>query len=805
MNRWFPFVLFLYLPFFSIAQENFSGVIYDVGTREPLDQVRIESSNPNQFTYSNESGFFNLNLNTVNDGFPEAISLFDNTLYWSLDEPVTFRLGSLNGATLNTNVGPPSGAWKLPAQPAAYYFMLIETNELQSRVLLFSDGEDYSLVQKENPFNTPSMIDSILTFTRSDYFERSSPIDDPTIFERYNLLRTSYDSLDYFNEMLRHEGFEMLHNSPPNVHFSDIQSVKVLYDFVEDQIYYVNLKKYLSHYSFANKFLDYTGTSTSFFYTQYGTHPTRFLYLVTINYHVNLDKYVFQFSSTDLVDCEGVRETYEKLLATSFFGDKLYFSATNSRWDGCTDVPIITSEELYLGQNYQALNLEENYGYLRKIDIDTLSSTYIGRHDVVLINSVPNDISVVSGIITTEFQTALSHINVLSHNRNTPNMALRDGWINPKLDTLLGKLVYLSVEADSFIVRTASIEEAETFWNANEPQTPVILDIDTTTSGLFDLSTGDISSVSIIGGKAANFSELQHLAGIPLPENYFAIPFYYYQQHITEHGIHNFIDQMLADNQFATDVVYRQQQLNELKDLIIDAPLSQELIDLVENEINHFNEFDAFRFRSSTNAEDLEGFSGAGLYDSFSAKKNHATKTIDNAIKKVWASLWNLRAFDERDYFMIDQHSIAMGILVHRSFPDEDANGVVLTKNLYDTSNHGYTVNVQYKEFSIVNPDPGVLHDELLIHTLDLTGNGYTLEYLTHSNIPELNGETVLTDGELYELAEYCTIIKQHYFHNISSQTNPYLSFAVDIEFKVDSEVEDRKLYIKQARILNDD
>ena len=64
--------------------------------------------------------------------------------------------------------------------------------------------------------------------------------------------------------------------------------------------------------------------------------------------------------------------------------------------------------------------------------------------------------------------------------------------------------------------------------------------------------------------------------------------------------------------------------------------------------INYFDQFESFRFRSSTNAEDLENFNGAGLYDSKAAKKNHKTKTIDAAIKEVWASLWNFRAFNER-------------------------------------------------------------------------------------------------------------------------------------------------------------
>ena len=42
-----------------------------------------------------------------------------------------------------------------------------------------------------------------------------------------------------------------------------------------------------------------------------------------------------------------------------------------------------------------------------------------------MLDAVPNDISIVAGQITAEFQTPLAHINVLSVNRGTPNMALR--------------------------------------------------------------------------------------------------------------------------------------------------------------------------------------------------------------------------------------------------------------------------------------------------------------------------------------------------------------------------------------------
>jgi hypothetical protein len=60
------------------------------------------------------------------------------------------------------------------------------------------------------------------------------------------------------------------------------------------------------------------------------------------------------------------------------------------------------------------------------------------------------DVPVVAGIITTEFQTPLSHINVLSHNRGTPNMALTTAFTDTEILRLSEKRVFLDVSADSF-------------------------------------------------------------------------------------------------------------------------------------------------------------------------------------------------------------------------------------------------------------------------------------------------------------------------------------------------------------------
>lgn len=804
MNK-FYFVLFLCsLLINGNAQEIFEGTIYDVGTHEELSNVEIRTSNTRITAWSNSLGEFTIYFYPIDSAQEDAetsFTILNNKALWKSTEALEIKLYSINGMTILSRKTDNEGSLQLPILSVGYYVLNVNSNLENNNYLLFSDGASLRIVRANNYSSGNAIYDSSLYFSLSNYYIREvllNPGENPISI---NLLKKHYENLGYFNELINHEAFYMLHSSPPKSNYGEIQSIKALYDFVDDKIYYSNIKKYQSHFSFAESILGYENGSTAFFYSQYNNNPDRYLHLVTINYHTNIDKYVFEFAPYDMVDCEGIKETYQKILKTSFFKDKLYFHTNNLRWQNCLDIPLISSEELYLGQNYQALNIENNYGYLRKISISDLPASYLGKHDIILLNGIPNDLSVVSGIITTVFQTPLSHINILSHNRQTPNMALKDGWTDPILDSLMGELVYLEVNPDSFNLRKANIEEATIFWNQKEPQTPITLEMDIETSGLIELNSVDISSVNKIGGKAANFSELVNLESIPLPENYFAIPFYYYHQHIVNNGIDTIISNMLDDSLLISNLEYRQEKLNMLKDLIRSAPIDMELVNAVSNRIDNFSEFSSFRFRSSTNAEDLENFSGAGLYDSYSAKKNHSTKTVENIIRKVWASLWNLRAFDEREYYKINQNSVAMGILVHRSFPDEDANGVIITKNLYNV-NHAYTFNVQYKEYSIVAPEPGIMHDQILVYTINLGGNNYTIEYLSQSNIPELGGQTVLTNEEIYELADYCTIIKQHYYNNIPHNCNcDYATFAVDIELKVDSQVEERKIYLKQVRI----
>ena len=64
--------------------------------------------------------------------------------------------------------------------------------------------------------------------------------------------------------------------------------------------------------------------------------------------------------------------------------------------------------DLFAGIDYQPLNLGETVALLAFYTADEVDGTYVNPRELVVLDSVPNDISVVSGIITGTFQTPLS-------------------------------------------------------------------------------------------------------------------------------------------------------------------------------------------------------------------------------------------------------------------------------------------------------------------------------------------------------------------------------------------------------------
>ncbi|WDE06515.1 hypothetical protein SG34_006235 [Thalassomonas viridans] len=295
-----------------------------------------------------------------------------------------------------------------------------------------------------------------------------------------------------------------------------------------------------------------------------------------------------------------------------------------------------------------------------------------------------------------------------------------------------------------------------------------------------------------------------------LPADYFVERSYFEQ-----------IESIMADEDFLASPDVRASELKAFRKEVEKGEVTAQMHDKLEAMRTFWDPQGApytknIRLRSSTNNEDLAGFNGAGLYESNTHKPDEGD--IADSVKKVWASLWTHRAFEERRFYRIDHFKTYMGVLAHESYGDEQANGVAVTKNIYDENWEGYYVNVQYGEISVTNPEPIItsegevssVPDEFLLAHLLAGDDPYNPEhwwwaqqYIRHSNVETVYDqpvmtENVLTDEETVQLRRAMQAIQGH-FRPIYQGDR---SFAMDIEFKITATEDNSRghLEIKQAR-----
>lgn len=601
------------------------------------------------------------------------------------------------------------------------------------------------------------------------------------------------------------EIFEALQGAPLHHKYGQVFSVKVMQEVHSKKIYFINSSNYNYHYRFALDYLHFYGDLTRFNDCNYSDNPCRSFVLGTINYYTALDKYTLEFSSTEVLTSANFN-LFTAIQDLVFFADKFYLYPSTSLHRQNIEaynqpLPIITPDEIYGSQRYQPVHQTKAIGRLRFRTIETLKSQPISPTDIVVLKGSPNELDICSGVITVDFQTPLSHISILCQNRNIPLMALRNCWENQTLRALEDSLVELFVGQDDYKIELSNTEEFEKFQKrkqANKREIELKRRLEVTK--LVPLYNLNYKAVDFAGGKAANFGELNFILKkdtsklFELPQCAFAIPFYYYIEHLKRGTTDSLIAQLCTQswNSVQTDSLLEAIQIS-----ILQTPLNFQLYEAIVS-IMHENQRTSLRFRSSTNAEDIKGFNGAGLYESVTGSLLSKNKTIERAIKRVWASTWSRRAFHEREYFNINQQTVAMGILVHENFPEEQLNGVALTSNLYREDMGGYTINCQLGEESIVHPKPGILCEQfVLFDEWEFHKNNTVADYISYSSLQP--NEPLLSEVELEHLKIALRTIKQHFYYNIpNNKSNGYAKFTLDIEFKLIGP--ERKLLIKQVR-----
>jgi hypothetical protein len=635
-------------------------------------------------------------------------------------------------------------------------------------------------------------------------------------------------SPDYASAIGCRADFTTLSSEPMNKSIPGATSVKTIIDQLDPSgkpvLYFMNCKLYEIHHSFASKFLSggerslpFVPGLSQFNGTEY-TSPNRRFLLGEITYFEGPKIWAYQLASNDNASAAMITKAFEQITANAFFGDSLYFHpVSQAQTEAVEDLPasirIITTEELYAGIDYQPLNCATSMGRLVFVKASELETKYVSFRDITLLDVVPNDISVTSGIITQAFQTPLAHINVLSQNRKTPNMALKGAWTDSTLRALEGKWVELTVDLMNYTIKEVTAAEADAWWDKHKPSKVGIATMDTTVKELCDVEKVlDIKGLGLgkaldkaipaFGGKASHFSAFPHMdtSKVPYPAA-FVIPVFYYWQFMEQNGLNKFVDSLLADTAFKNNPAVRDHSLKVLRDSILEAPFDPAFEVALFAKLNtKFKAGTQVRFRSSTNAEDLDGFTGAGLYISEGGNMDRPN-SLRNAVRTVWSSVWFFRAFEERSYRQIEHKSVGMAVLVHHSFSTEEATGVAITANIYDQSgmDPGFYINVQYGDNSVVLPDSNVSTDEF-IYKFNLTDQ--PIVFIARSNILPVGRTTVLTARQTYDLG--VALEEIHEFFQPLYGSDPSKKYAMDTEFKFDQPDDDPNgapvLSMKQCR-----
>lgn len=520
--------------------------------------------------------------------------------------------------------------------------------------------------------------------------------------------------------------------------------------------------------------------------------------------------------------------------ALGYFPDTELAREVAASWED-PGFAVFSQESQVPGAEYAAYSEGVGYGRVRLFDEEEFETASAGGQisfqDILVLERAPRDIAgVFSGLVTAEVQGELSHTAIRTRRRGTPN-AFVAGALEV-FEPLGGQLVRLDVREGSYRVSPASREDAEAFWDFVRPTISVQPRVDPGYTDLADFDEinalesagGELPIEARFGGKASNLARLQTILTGEWEryrEKGFAIPMAHYLEFMETNTTFSLIDNQVLTYQeflfelfenadFDSDPVFRVAQLRSLRDAmesdgVVNPALIQDIVRRIREVLGSPDNV-RVRHRSSSNAEDALEFNGAGLYESTAAcvadtlddddqgpslcrLTTANEREIQRALKRVWSSLWNFGAYEEREFFRIEQPRAAMGVLVNRAF-DESANGVAFTG--VSSSDRRYVITAQAGDASVVSPEPGVRAEKDLLEVEDGEVRNI-IRAVPSSLVPP--GTHVLSDDQLSELGALLWHIDQHFPLELGDVGRDEV--VLDLEFKF---MPDGELAVKQVR-----
>ncbi|HET9533264.1 MAG TPA: PEP/pyruvate-binding domain-containing protein [Blastocatellia bacterium] len=452
--------------------------------------------------------------------------------------------------------------------------------------------------------------------------------------------------------------------------------------------YYVNSKLFRFHKDFVNA--TYLSLERgSLFYENNYLRPDRRFLLGTIAYQTALDRFTFEFWEGDRITKEMLGEAYEAL-DQSFF-TKLAFKPNSLAQEEVAaslkeaGAAVVTASELARDRQYEPLNPGSGIGQLRIIDRMT-PDTVIDRNQIVIFKHPPVQLTPLSGIITAEPASPLSHANMLAKSWGIPNAYIKGADL--LFRHLEGKYVRFLAREDRYVIEPAAAREAlerQRQWIKRADTLTPRADLDY--AKISDLYEQRARDAHRFGAKSANLGEIirARLPGLTVPRG-FTVPFFYYRQFVRINNLEERIAAAVEEDRFVHDPRYRKERLSEVRRWIEqgrhDPAFARSVLGKARREYAGKGVF----VRSSTNAEDLKEFSGAGLYTTVPNVRGE--REVMEAIKKVWASVWNFEAYEARESFGMSHFGVYPAVLIQEGV-EADSAGVAITTDPFDPENRG--------------------------------------------------------------------------------------------------------------------
>ncbi|MET7391322.1 PEP/pyruvate-binding domain-containing protein [Streptomyces sp. NPDC005529] len=392
-------------------------------------------------------------------------------------------------------------------------------------------------------------------------------------------------------------------------------------------------------------------------------------------------------------------------------------------------LPRILSQELFGNRTRTCLNPGVAQGrlrYFRSPQEYRAGAAGLGWSDIVAMAGLPDDVPRVAGFINTAATTPLSHTNVLASGWGIPNAIIRD------LDALVERhglddaWVDYRVREDTITLerlnRAPALERP--VWDTQRIHIDAPLIGDAPIMELRRLRSDDRDSY---GTKAAHLGELHHVLdsrtadltafysrprpprpdllahlgsrlgepGAPLERlrssaaermartvrapRGVALPFHLHHLYLTsspalQQGIGKLKMALELD---ALDMI---DSLSlDLQHLMRNTPIPDEVTRAITGSVPQLlAEGRRLVVRSSSNAEDLPGFSAAGIYDSVTTVRGE--QQLMDAVIHVWASLLSPRSVRMRHQVGIALDDTYMGVII-QEYASADLGGVLVTCN----------------------------------------------------------------------------------------------------------------------------